>query len=669
MGGMCDQTIKTRAFKAYRQGDLSTAGQLYTELAHSTPTDPEPLFYLGQLCHQTGRTAESVQWLQKALSLAPRSLPILQLLARVYDESGDAQQALSVLDRYLTQRPNDAMMLNVKGKQLFQLGRIPSAEQAFQQATEHCTNAGMFHDLGLCRQLQGNLGGAADAYQKALQFGDDNPKTRLWLAQCHRAMGRISDYYQVVTAASKAMPNDIDLLIEAQSARRYVCEWDAFEQHQPHLLAALSGLLQTQPEQDIPPGILNYLGVGEDIIAAFARRYAAQLSSAGEKLEQVRDKPRKPKAGDKIRLGYLSTDFFAHAVGSLVRDLFACHDRKHFEVYGYSLRHKPDAIQKRIEQGCDHYYDLSGRSAGDIIQRISEDRIDILIDLAGYTSAAQPAVLAARPAPVQISWLGYLGTSGSDFIDYIIADDVALPHTSTGLYSEHIIRLPCFLVTSPLSIADQRPSREEAGLDKEAFIFCSFNQPYKLDRQTFSAWMEILRRVPGSQLWMYAPDTDLCTTNLRREATRMNIDPARLVFARREPMPRHVARLQLADLALDPFHISGGATSVTTLTAGIPTLTLRGASFLARMGSSINTSLGMDELDCATPEHYIEKAVELATHSAQSVEIKQILKETKKTSALFDTKGFVDTLEEALQIAWKQHNANRPLADITIDSQ
>jgi len=274
---MCDQTIKTRAFKAYRQGDLSTAEQLYTELAHSTPTDPEPLFYLGQLCHQTGRTAESVEWLQKALSLAPRSLPILQLLVRVYDESGNARKALTVLDHYLAQRPNDAMMLNVKGKQLFQLGRIPAAEQAFQQAAEHSTNAGMFHDLGLCRQLQGNLAGAADAYQKALQFGDDNSKTPLWLAQCLRAMGQTGDYYQAVTTAAKAMPNDIDLLIEAQSARRYVCDWDTFEQHQPHLLTALSGILQTKAEQDIPPGILNYLGVSEDIVVAFARRYAAQL--------------------------------------------------------------------------------------------------------------------------------------------------------------------------------------------------------------------------------------------------------------------------------------------------------------------------------------------------------------------------------------------------------
>lgn len=666
---MHDETIKARAFTAYRQGDLATAEQLYTGLVHATPSDPEPLFYLGVLCHQTGRISECVQWLETALALAPQSPPTLQWLIRVYDETGNAKQALTVLDQYLALRPDDAMMHNIKGQQLFRLGRLHYAEQAFQQAAERGANAGMFHDLGLCRQLLGNLSGAADAYQQAIQLGHDNPKTHLWLAQCLRAMGRTGDYYRVVTAASRSIPDNLDLLVEAQSARRYVCDWDAFEQHLPHMLTTLTGIQQTQPEQDIPPGILNYLGVGEDIIAAFAKRYAEQLSSTGAKLKHAPATPRERKAGDKIRLGYLSTDFFTHAVGSLVRDLFACHDRSRFEVYGYSLRHKPDAVQSHIEQGFDHYHDLSGRSAEDIVQRISEDRIDILIDLAGYTSAAQPAVLAVRPAPVQISWLGYLGTSGSDFIDYIIADNVVLPPASANLYSEHIIRLPCFLVTSPLPIADQCPSRKEAGLDEEGFIFCSFNQPYKLDRQTFSAWMEILQRAPGSQLWMYAPDTEDCTKNLRREATRMNVDPARLVFARREPMARHVARLQLADLSLDPFHISGGATSVATLTAGIPILTLRGESFLARMGSSINASLGMGDLDCATPERYIEKAAELATNPTRSAEIKQILKGARKTSPLFDTKGFVNTLEEALHIIWERHSANLPRADISIPSQ
>ena len=661
---MANVNAKAEAFAAYRRGNFSAAEKLYTELLHTTPADPEIQYYLGVLCYQTGRAAESVQWLQAALDLAPGSLPALQLLIRIYDETGNTEPALATLDRYLALRPDDAMMLNVKGQQLFRLGRLHNAEQAFHQATQHDENAGMFHDLGLCRQTLGDLSGAAEAYREAIRRGHNHPKTHLWLAQCLRAMNKTVDYYRVITAASQAIPDDMDLLVEAQSARRYVCDWQGFDKHQPHMLSVLKQTLQADSGQGIPPGTLNYLEIDEATISAFARRHAGQLSTAGAALQKTLRKPATARADGKIRLGYLSTDFFSHAVGSLVRDLFACHDRTRFEVYGYSLRHQPDAVQSCIQQGCDQYRNLSGSNAKDIAQAIHTDRIDILIDLAGYTSAAQPAALAARPAPVQISWLGYLGTSGSDFIDYIIADNIVLPPELAINYSEKIIRLPCFLITSPLPAAEHHPSRESAGLGQKEFIFCSFNQPYKLDQQTFSAWMEILGRVPDSRLWMYTPDTEICTENLRNEAARLGIDPDRLLFARCVPMAEHVARMQLADLALDPFHISGGATSVATLSAGVPVLTLRGNSFLARMGSSVNASLGMNDLDCVTPEQYVEKAVELATHPSTLATVKNRLEATRKTGAFFDTKGFVGNLEKVLQMTWERHTAGLPPADI-----
>ena len=663
---MAHKNTKDKAFASHRSGNLDAAEKIYTELLRTTPRDPEIQYYLGLLCHQTGRTTESVQWLQAALDLAPGSAPVLQLLIRIYDETGNAKQALTALDQYLAQRPDDAMMLNVKGQQLFRLGHLHDAEQAFQQAAQHGENAAMFHDLGLCRQLQGDLPGAADAYREAIRRGHNHPKTRLWLAQNLRAMGQTGDYYRVITAASQAIPDDMELLVEAQSARRYVCDWQGFDKHQPHMLSVLKQTLQADSGQDIPPGTLNYLDIDEATIAAFSRRHAGQLSTAGTALQKTLRKPATARADGKIRLGYLSTDFFSHAVGSLVRDLFACHDRTRFEVYGYSLRHQPDAVQSCIQQGCDQYRNLSNSNAKDITQAIQSDRIDILIDLAGYTSAAQPVVLAARPAPVQISWLGYLGTSGGDFIDYMIADNIVLPPELARNYSEKIIRLPCFLVTSPLPAAEHRPSREDAGLGQKEFIFCSFNQPYKLDRQTFTAWMEILDRVPDSRLWMYTPDTEICTENLRSEAGRLGIDPDRLLFAWRVPMAEHVARMQLADLALDPFHIRGGATSVATLSAGVPVLTLRGNSFLARMGSAINASLGMDKLDCTTPEQYIEKAVELATDTSTLNTMKSKLTAARKESRFFDTECFVNDLEEALETVWERHASDLSPTDINI---
>ena len=541
---------KSEAIAAHRRGDLNEAEQLYRDLLRSAPEDAELHYCLGLLCRQTGRVAESAQWLQKSIALAPASLPALQMLARVRDEMGDTAGALHTLEQYLALRPDDGGMLNVKGQMLVRLGRLPDAEQAFRLAAERTGVASMFHDLGLCRQLLGNPSGAAAAYQEALRRGHDHPRTKLWLAQCLRAAGRTKEYYDVATDAARSTPDDIDLLIESQSACRYVCDWDGFDRNRQRLLAGLQRILETNGGEDVPPGILNYLEVDERTISGMAKRYAGQLSAAGKMLRQKLRLPATPRTGKKIRLGYLSTDFFAHAVGSLVRDLFACHDRARFEVHGYSLRHQPDETQIRIQQGFDVYRILAGKSAHDIAQAILDDRIDILIDLAGYTSAAQPSVLAARPAPVQISWLGYLGTSGSDFIDYIIGDDIVLPPEIARNYTERVIRLPCYLVTTPLPASNHRPSREEAGLGGAGFVFCSFNQPYKLDRQTFTAWMGILRHVPESRLWMYVPDTAVCGENLRREAARLGVEPDRIVFAGREPMANHVARMSLADLSL-----------------------------------------------------------------------------------------------------------------------
>lgn len=662
------RTAKNEAIAAHRRGDLVEAERHYRALLLTGPADAELHYCLGLLCFQTGRASESVQWLERAIALAPASIPAQQLLIRAHAETGNAEGALLCLERYLVLRPDDAAMLNIKGRQLARLGRLREAERAFLQATERSTDAALRHDLGLCRQWRGDLPGAINAYEEAIRRGYDHPKTKLWLAQCLRAVGRIREYYQIVTDAAEMAPDDIELVIEAQAARYYVCDWKTAEANQSAFMDGLRHALEQDSGASIPPGMLNFMDVDETTIAEIAKRHARQLAEAGESLRQKLHKAAARNKSGRLRVGYLSTDFFAHAVGFLVRDLFACHDRARFEVYGYSLRHHPDEVQARIQEGCDVYRNLAGSNAEEIAQSIVDDQIDILIDLAGYTSAAQPVVLAARPAPVQISWLGYLGTSGAEFIDYLIADDVVLPPELARNYTERIIRLPHFMVASPLPAAEQSPTRKEAGLGGEGFVFSSFNQPYKLDRKTFGAWMEILRRVPESRLWMYVPDPDVCASNLRREASRLKVDPERLVFAGREPMARHLARMALADLALDPFHVSGGATTAAALSAGVPVLSLRGRSFLARLGSSINRRLGMADLDCTSPEQYIARAVELATRPGAMAAVKAGLGTALQANGFFDTGTFVRSLETALRIVWERYEAGLAPSDIKVGS-
>lgn len=657
---------KAEAMAAHQRGDFVKAERLYRTLLHSCSADAELIYNLGLLCYQTGRRDESIHWLHQAVALAPHFVLALQLLIRVCDESGDASSALDALNKYLTIRPDDADMLNVKGRQLVRLGRFREAEHAFHQAARNSGKAGHFHDLGVCQQWLGNLNGAIYAFKKSLSLGSTHPRGRLWLAQCLRAAGRIGEYCRTARDAVRQAPVDIEILLEAQSAYRFACDWANADRNQPALREGLRRVLEGNGSETIPPGLLNYLDIDEKTISAIARRHARKLAVTAEPLRRKLPMRLAQKTGRRIRLGYLSTDFYTHAVGSLVRDVFACHDRERFEVYGYSLRHRPDETQARIQAGCDVYRNLAGSSAEMTAQSIVNDQIDILIDLAGYTSAAKPEVLVARPAPLQISWLGYLGTSGGDFIDYLIADEVTLPPELAGNYTEHIMRLPHFLPTSLLATKEPVPTREEVGLDGDSFVFCSFNQPYKIDRRTFESWMEILRSVPGARLWIYVPDIETCGNNLKHEASRLGVDPARLVFASNETPARHLARMTLADLALDPFHISGGATTVASLYAGVPVLTLRGQSFLARMGSSINLYLGMTELDCSGPEEYVAKAVELTTNGSKLADLKQRLVTARQTHPFFNTRDFVRSLEEALQCAWARHVAGQPPTDIRL---
>lgn len=217
---MNDAPLRHEAFSAHRRGDFGTAERLYRELLRTLPQDAKLQHYLGVLCHQTGRSMESAQWLRSAVALAPDSLPTWQLLIRVCDGMGDANSALEALDHYLTLSADDAGMLNVKGQQLIRLGRLREAEAAFRRAAENAGHAGMYHDLGLCRRLLGDISGAASAFQEAIQRGNIQPRTRLRLAQCLRTLGRPKEYYDVVTLTSAAAPHDLELLIEAQSARR-----------------------------------------------------------------------------------------------------------------------------------------------------------------------------------------------------------------------------------------------------------------------------------------------------------------------------------------------------------------------------------------------------------------------------------------------------------------
>ncbi|HXK21125.1 MAG TPA: glycosyltransferase, partial [Myxococcota bacterium] len=361
-------------------------------------------------------------------------------------------------------------------------------------------------------------------------------------------------------------------------------------------------------------------------------------------------------ARDRLRIGYVSPDFRQHAVGTLVAPLFELHDREAFEVYAYALVQVDDAFNRRVRDGCDVYVDASKQSPEETARRIHADEIDVLIDLAGYTTYSRTAIFALRPAPVQAHWLGYLDTLGADFLPYVLADSRAVPEGSAAHYSEAIVALPdCFAVAADLPIAAETPTREASGLPEDRFVFCSMNGFQKLDPRTFAAWMRILARTPDSLLWLYEGTSSAGKERLRREAERAGIDAARMVFAPRGPVPEYLARYRLADLFLDSFDYNAGATALGALFAGLPLLTLPGESFVSRMGASFCAAAALPDLVCESEAEYVERAVAIGRDRLLAASLKERLARAHATAPLFDGPRFVRRLESAYRLMWRDH--------------
>jgi predicted O-linked N-acetylglucosamine transferase (SPINDLY family) len=351
-----------------------------------------------------------------------------------------------------------------------------------------------------------------------------------------------------------------------------------------------------------------------------------------------------------LRLGYVSSDFRDHPVAQLLGGLFALHDRERVHVTAYSVAAADGSdYQRRIRAGCDTFVEAAGWSHGQLARHIRADAIDVLVDLNGLTEGHRLEVFAARPAPAQVTWLGYPGTTGLDCFDAIMADGVLIHPRDEADYSEPVVRLPhCYQVNDDAQpIAEEIPTRAEAGLPEDGFVFACFNAHFKIEPTIFAAWMRILARVPGGVLWLMAAGED-AEANLRAEAARAGIDPGRLVFAQRMPRARHRARHALAGLFLDTRYYGAHTTASDSLWSGLPLVTCPADTFASRVSASLLTTIGLPELIAPDLAAYEDLAVALAGDPARLAELRARLWSNRRTSPLYDTARFARDLEDCL---------------------
>jgi len=367
----------------------------------------------------------------------------------------------------------------------------------------------------------------------------------------------------------------------------------------------------------------------------------------------------------RLRIGYLSSDLRNHAIGYLMAELFELHDSGAVELFAYYCGvNQEDPLQQRIRAAVDHWVPLHGMEDKDVARRIADDGIQILVDVNGYTKDARTKAIAMRPAPVIVNWLGYPGSMASPYHHYVIADDWIIPPESEIYYSETVRRLPCYQPNDRQRVVAATPTRKEAGLPKDAMVYCCFNGAHKITRFTFERWLTILGRVPGSVLWLLS-STPPTEQRLRDYAQAGGIDPERIIFAPKKANPEHLARYPLADLFLDTAPYGAHTTASDALWMGVPILTMSGRSFASRVCGSLVRSAGLPDLDCASPSEFVDRAVAIGRDRSIALAYRERLAKGRDSCVLFDTPLLARKLEELYRGMWEDFRAGRlPTPDL-----
>lgn len=658
-----------QALTAHQTGNLAQAEELYTHLLAQKPGHAQVTYLLGALRASQGRSAEAVELLQAALAAQPQNPAILLNLGNALQDQNRFQDALNTYDRALALKPTYSEALNNRGNALAALERLEEAMASFDAALAiDALDADTWYNRGIALQKARQLEQAVASFDRALTLrpemaeGWNNKGSVLLLLKrgadalasfdralalqpqnSHFRMNRatalqtLKRYDEALADYDRVMAGDPDFPNawgEAAKAALYQCDWARRARMEAELPARIPAGAKAHPLV-----LMSYSSDGalQRMCAKSAIRDAVPQPPAplwrGQKYRHAR-----------TRLAYLSHDFRTHPVGQQIAPLLERHDRERFEVIAIAGGSEDnDDIRRRIRNACDQFHPVDedmNRTAA----LLRELEIDVAIDLGGFTEGSLLTALAHRPAPVQVSWLGYPGTSGADFIDAILADEIALPASHQPFYCERIVHLPgSFFPMDTARASATPPSRQEAGLPEAGFVFCCFNHNFKITPPVFDIWMRLLEQVPGSVLWLREGAGEI----LRREAAARGIAPERLVFAGYVPPEVHHARHQLADLFLDTLPYNAHATAADALRAGLPVLTRLGESYPGRVAASLVTAAGLPELVAHSADEYEKLALTLARDPARLKALRERLAANHATAPLFDTAALARNIEAA----------------------
>lgn len=609
-----DEDKLARALQLQAAGQLDAAVALFEELLATNPGHPPALYSLGVIALNAGRIDDALALSEKGVAAAPAFAPMRFIRGAALQAAGRKVEALASYDAALAIQPNFVEVLLNSGVLLRDMLRHKEALERFNQV---------------------------------LTFDPDHrsalANTAILLTEFKHSDKAIPMFERLLTLAPD-YDYGLGLLAYEQL---HICDWSRLPDLAPRIVEGVRAgrrACKTLAFMAISDAAEDHLAAAKTFAAHFYPRAARPLWN-GERYRH-----------DRIRVAYVSPDLREHPVGHLIAGVLERHDKTRFETIAISLGVDDQSrLRGRMLKAFDHFIDARALGAPQIAAQMRAMEVDIAIDLAGYTSDSKADIFAHRPAPVQVNYLGYPGTLGSDYMDYILADRHLIPPEHRRFYTEKVVYLPdTYLPTDAgVKISERTPTRAECGLPEQGVVFCSFSHDYKINPRMFDVWMGLLRAVPGSVLWLVARG-ELAQRNLRREAQARQVDPGRLVFAGRVPMVEdHLARYRQADLFLDTFPYNAHTTSADALMAGLPVITCMGNAFPARVAGSVLHAHGLPELVTHSLDDYAALALALARDPVRLAALKARVVANKATERLFDTDGFCRNLEAVYISMWR----------------
>lgn len=647
-------------WQALERNDFRIAEQVAHEALAVQPQDGEALYLLGSVLLFENRFEHALKPLEEALRLAP-GRGVGHRLGYCYLALGNLTAAEDVLRREVRAYPDLIHAYNALGVALIRQQKRDEALAVFREAARR--DPGSAEANSNVANVLAELGREAEALPFLQNAAAANPGLADVqhnfgvLLQALRLHEEAIDRFEAALRLEPRLPYSLSYLVWNELA---ICRWKA--------LAERTVVLRRQVNED---GIAAapFVHLTLDTLPQEQRRCAERHVR-----EQVGRLPTALWRGEiyrhkKIRVAYLSADFGEHATAYLAARLFELHDRSAFEIVALSYgRDDGSPMRTRLERSFDRFIDARNVADADAARALRALDIDIAVDLKGHTTGARPAILAYRPAPVQVNYLGFPGTMGAPFIDYLVADRFVLPPEEQGFYSEKVIYLPdCYQVNDhQRPVAPLRSTRLDVGLPASGFVFCCFNNSYKITPPVFAVWMRLLAALPGSVLWLLE-DNPVAPGNLRAAAAAAGVAPARLIFAPRVPHGEHLARHRLADLFLDTLPCNAHTTASDALWAGLPVLTTAGQTFAGRVAASLLHAVGVPELVMSSLPDYERMALRLASEPALLAEVRQKLVRERAHAPLFDTERFCRNIETAYLTMRERQRRGEPPAAFTVN--